>query len=126
MKVLLDTHILLWWLLESPRLPSPIREVIADPAHDILVSSVTHAEMSVKRSLGKLEAPWIPDELLTENGFDSLSFTSEHARRMLDLPFHHRDPFDRMLIAQVTVDDLVFATVDPRCREYEIRTLPAT
>lgn len=125
MRVLLDTHVLLWWLQESPRLSASVREVIADPSHEVVVSAVTLAEIAIKRSLGKLESPWIPDELLTENGLDVLSFTSAHGRRLLDLPFHHKDPFDRMLIAQALVEDLVIATVDSRVGDYDIRVLDA-
>lgn len=121
MRILLDTHVLLWWLMEDRHLPDTFRAAIADPDNDLFVSSVTHAEIVVKRSLGKLDAPWIPDELLADNGMAGMSFTSSHARRMLDLPFHHHDPFDRMLIAQAAHEDVAFATVDPRCRQYDIR-----
>lgn len=125
MRLLLDTHVLLWWLLESPRLPVAVRDAMSDVRNDVLVSAVTHAEISIKRSLGKLESPWIPDELLEENGFETLPFTASHGRRMLDLPFHHRDPFDRMLLAQAIQDDLTFVTVDPRMRGYDVRLLGA-
>lgn len=123
--MLLDTHALIWWLDGDDALPADIDAVIRQPSTDVFVSTISLAEISVKRSIGKLRAPWIPDELLHDNGLAVLDFTSDHARRMLDLPLHHRDPFDRMLIAQALADDLVFATVDPRCRAYGIRTLPA-
>lgn len=125
MRVLLDTHVVLWWLQESPKLPPVIGRAIADPENQILVSAISHAEIAIKRSLGKLEAPWIPDELLEENGIAALPFTSTHARRMLELPFHHHDPFDRMLIAQAAVEDVAFATVDARIRAYDVRLLGA-
>jgi len=125
MRLLLDTHVLLWWLLESPKLPAVVLAAMRDVRNDVFVSAATHAEISIKRSLGKLESPWIADELLEENGLEPLPFTSAHGRRMLDLPFHHRDPFDRMLIAQAMEDDLIFATVDPRNQAYDIRILPA-
>lgn len=125
MRVLLDTHVLLWWLQESPRLSRPVRDLIADPEHDVFVSAVSHAEISIKRSLGKLEAPWIPDELLAENGFGALAFTSVHGRRMLELPFHHRDPFDRMLVAQAAVEDLALASAHPVVGAYDIRVIAA-
>lgn len=124
MRILLDTHVLLWWLMESPKLSPRLNAALADPRHDVLVSSVTHAEIAIKRSLEKLEAPSIPDALLEENGIGSLPFTSDHGRRLLELPFHHRDPFDRMLIAQAVCDDLVVATDDPLFRRYDIRVLP--
>jgi PIN domain nuclease of toxin-antitoxin system len=122
-RILLDTHVLLWWLLESPKLAGRTQVAITDPDNDVYVSAVTHAEISIKRSLGKLESPSIPDELLEENGFETLPFTAAHGRRMLELPFHHRDPFDRMMIAQAIDEDLVFATVDPRMRAYDVRIL---
>lgn len=123
MRILLDTHVLLWWLMDDPHLPGAFQVAIADADNEVFVSAVTHAEIAIKRSLGKLDAPWIPDELLADNGIIGMSFTSSHATRMLDLPFHHRDPFDRMLIAQVALEDVAFATVDPRCRQYDIRLL---
>lgn len=125
MRLLLDTHVLLWWLLESPKLSPEALAILADPENDVLVSAVTHAEISVKRSLGKLESPWIPDALLSDNGFDALPFTADHGRRMLDLPFHHRDPFDRMLVAQAAVENLPLMTADVHIRAYDIRILDA-
>jgi PIN domain nuclease of toxin-antitoxin system len=122
-RLLLDTHVLLWWLLESPKLAHHIRTAMTDLDNDVCISAVTHAEISIKRSLGRLESPWIPDELLEENGFEPLPFTASHGRRMLELPFHHRDPFDRMLIAQAIDEDMVFATVDPRMHSYGVRIL---
>jgi PIN domain nuclease of toxin-antitoxin system len=124
-RVLLDTHVLLWWLQESPRLTSVLRDAIGDPSNEVIVSAVSHAEIAIKRSLGKLEAPWIPDELLVENGMGTLPFTSAHGRRLLDLPFHHKDPFDRMLVAQAAVEGLAFATADPRLSAYDIPLLGA-
>lgn len=123
MRILLDTHMLIWWLDDDPALPDATRVALADPRDEVLVSSISLAEMSIKSSLGKLRAPWIPDELLDENGLSLLPFTTDHARRLVDLPHHHRDPFDRMLIAQALHDDLVFASVDPQVRAYDVRIL---
>jgi PIN domain nuclease of toxin-antitoxin system len=120
-RILLDTHMLIWWLDDDPALPDSTRAAIADPAADVVVSSISLAEISVKRTVGKLRAPWIPDELLTESGLSVLPFTSDHARRLLDLPLHHRDPFDRMLIAQAIHEGMAFATADAQARAYGIR-----
>ena len=120
MRLLLDTHVLLWWAADDARLPRAWRQLIADPEHDIVVSSVSVAEISIKASLGKLTAP---DDLLTDleaSGFVSLPLESDHAARLRDLPWHHRDPFDRMLIGQAQVEQLTIATVDPQFTAYEV------
>jgi PIN domain nuclease of toxin-antitoxin system len=124
-RILLDTHMVIWWLDDDASLPSATRDALADPSSEVVVSSVVLAEISIKVSLGKLKAPWIPDALLIENDLSILPFTTDHARRLLELPHHHRDPFDRMLIAQALHEDMIFATVDPRARMYDIRILDA-
>lgn len=123
MRILLDTHMVIWWLDDDTALPATARAALADPNSEVAVSSVVLAEISIKVSLGKLRAPWIPDVLLVENDLLILPFTTDHARRLLELPHHHRDPFDRMLIAQAIHEDMVFATVDPRARAYDVRIL---
>ena len=125
MRILLDTHMVIWWLDDDAALPPATRGALADPKAEVVVSSVVLAEISIKVGLGKLKAPWIPDALLIENDLSILPFTTDHARRLLELPHHHRDPFDRMLIAQALHEDMVFATVDPRARMYDIRILDA-
>ncbi len=114
---------LLWWLGDDDFLPAATRSVIGDPAAEVAVSSVSIAEISIKSALGKLRAPWIPDDLLAENGLSVLPFTTDHARRLVELPLHHRDPFDRMLIAQAIHEQMMFATIDPRAREYGVPVL---
>lgn len=123
MRILLDTHMLIWWLDGDDALPKEALSAIADPSADVTVSSISLAEISIKRTIGKLRAPWIPDVLLAENGISVLSYTSDHARRLLELPLHHRDPFDRMLIAQAIHEDMVFATADPQASAYGVRLL---
>lgn len=123
MKILLDTHMLIWWLDGSDVLPKAALSAIADPAAEVAVSSISIAEISLKRTIGKLRAPWIPDVLLAENGISVLPFTTDHARRLLDLPLHHRDPFDRMLIAQAIHEDMAFATADTHAAAYGVRVL---
>jgi PIN domain nuclease of toxin-antitoxin system len=124
LRLLLDTHVLLWWGTDDARLPDSWRPVVADPAHDVYVSSVSIAEIAIKASLGKLSAPRDLLATLDDEDFISLSLTSAHAARLRDLPWHHRDPFDRMLIAQARLEDLTLATVDPAFAAYDIRTLP--
>lgn len=123
MRILLDTHMLIWWLDGSDALPESALSAIGDPAADVAVSSISIAEISIKRTIGRLRAPLIPDVLLAENGISVLSFTTDHARRLLELPLHHRDPFDRMLIAQAIHEDMAFATADTRAAAYGVRVL---
>jgi PIN domain nuclease of toxin-antitoxin system len=117
---LLDSHVLLWWLGDSPRLSASHREAIL--GGDVVVSAVTVAELEIKASLGKIEIPDDLNEVVGQLGFGSLPFNSRHASALRDLPFHHKDPFDRMLICQAQVDSLVFLTVDDNCRKYDIAT----
>jgi len=119
-KILVDTHVLLWWLSDDPKLPKHHRELIQDPSNRVLVSSVSIAEISIKASLGKLEAPEGVVAAVTQSGFEVLDFKAAHAERLRALPWHHRDPFDRMLVAQTQEESLVLLTVDQRIREYDI------
>jgi PIN domain nuclease of toxin-antitoxin system len=117
---LLDSHILLWWLDDSPKLSKKHRDTIRNG--DVAVSSVTVAELAIKASLGKLEIPDDLIELIDEMGFTNLPFTARHAAALRSLPFHHNDPFDRMLICQAQVDGLVLLTVDEQCHKYDVMT----
>jgi PIN domain nuclease of toxin-antitoxin system len=122
-KVLLDTHILLWWLANDPHLPPEARGAITDPATEIRVSAASAWEIAVKRSAGRLEAPDDLGDALAHHGFDPLAITVEHALTAGSLPLHHRDPFDRMLIAQAQVESLILITVDPGFAHYEVDLL---
>ena len=86
----------------------------------VVVSAVTVAEISIKRSLGKLEAPEGVIAAVEDGGFDWLSLEPRHAAALADLPWHHRDPFDRLLVAQASTDGLTLLTADPRIREYDV------
>jgi PIN domain nuclease of toxin-antitoxin system len=123
-RILLDTHVLLWWLNDDPMLSPELREAIASTRHDVWVSAITFAEIAIKQSVGKIDAPFISDELVAEQGMLLLPFESAHARKVRELPLHHRDPFDRMLIAQALVEDLVLATADPGMSRYDVRLVP--
>ncbi|AZI57475.1 type II toxin-antitoxin system VapC family toxin [Nakamurella antarctica] len=120
MKVLVDTHVLLWWLSGDDALSGSHREILTDGSNKIFVSSVTVAEISIKRSVGKLTVPEGIASAILDAGFDELLFTFGHAELLRALPFHHRDPFDRMLIAQCQAEALKFATVDPRMAPYDL------
>lgn len=123
MRLLLDTHVLLWARADEQRLSRPQAAAIRDPRNTVFVSSISFAEIAIKTSIAKLTAPENLVLGLSEWGASQLAFTAEHAAPLRTLPHHHRDPFDRMLISQAIVDDLVFVTTDERCRAYDVRTL---
>ena len=121
MKLLLDTHALLWWLADDDRLGRQAREVIEDPANDILVSVVSLWEIVVKRRIGKLRAD--TKEVLDavqQAGFARLDISAAHLLTLQALPMHHRDPFDHLLIAQAITEDATFITDDRDIRRYAI------
>ena len=124
MKLLLDSHVLLWWLEGGPSLSAEHRALIDDPRNEILVSSLSVAELQIKANLGKLDIPNDPIGVaLAEEGFEELPFTAEHGDVLRDLPSLHRDPFDRMLIAQALVEDCVLVTADAAIRQYAVPTV---
>lgn len=118
MKLLLDTHILLWWLGNDPALSGPARALIADVENAVFVSAVTFWEIYLKQSLGKLKLPPDFEPRLEAESFENLPLTAAHARAVARLPWHHRDPFDRMLIAQALAAELKLLTADPSSAAY--------
>jgi len=123
MNLLVDTHIILWWLEDSDSLPATARTVLGDGNHLCLVSSATVWEISIKSSLGKLEiAETYLDELARE-GFRELPVSWRHAHAVAGLPHLHRDPFDRILVAQALVENLTVVTADPNIKKYDIPVL---
>lgn len=123
MNYLLDTHILLWWLSDDVRLQPNLKTILQDGHHVIKVSHASAWEMRIKHSLGKLD---IPDDLagcLRYYGFEELPISLSHIEALSGLPFHHSDPFDRMLIAQSQVEGLTLITHDSRIWAYPISLL---
>jgi PIN domain nuclease of toxin-antitoxin system len=123
-SLLLDTHILLWWLSDDQLLPASAREAIASPDSEVLVSAATAWEIAIKKAAGRLE---VPDELLEAidtNDFETLPISAAHALEAGGLPLHHTDPFDRMLIAQARVENLTLVSVDNRFPQYDVELLP--
>ena len=120
MRLLIDTHVLLWWLADDRRLSAEHRELIADATNHAFVSSMTVAEIAIKSSLGKLDAPDGLLPTLEAGGFELLPFDARHGDHLRALPWHHRDPFDRMLIAQAIVDGLTVLSIDPQFRTYDV------
>jgi PIN domain nuclease of toxin-antitoxin system len=124
-RLLLDTHVLLWSLDDSPLLSRRLREVLEDPANDVFVSAASGWEIAIKRALGKLQAPHDLEAGIRQQGFTLLVITFQHAEHAGALPPHHGDPFDRMLIAQAQIEGLVLVTRDARIPLYGIRTMAA-
>ncbi len=114
MRLLLDTHRLLWWLDNSPSLSETARALIRDPENVVFVSAVSLWEIWLKESLGKLRLPAGFEERLMVESFESLPLTASQTRQVASLPWHHRDPFDRMLVAQAMTENLVLLTADDR------------
>ncbi len=123
MSLLLDTHVVLWWLAGDP-LEESAAERIADPATLVYVSAASVWEVALKRALGKVRLDGSLGEAVTAAGFEPLRITLEHAERAGSLPDHHRDPFDRMLVAQAQLEDLVVVTRDRRLAAYAVGTVP--
>lgn len=117
MNLLLDTHVLLWWLQDSSRLSQPVRKRIRGAAR-IYVSAATAWEVSIKKALGKLDAPDDLRRALAACHFDELPITVAHALAAGALPHHHEDPFDRLLVAQAKAEDLTLLTADKRLEPY--------
>lgn len=116
---LADTHIVLWSIADDPRLSALYREILASDAV-VFVSAASVWEMSIKRSLGKLDVPDNLAELLPQMRFTPLAITAEHAQAVATLPLHHSDPFDRLLIAQARLEGLTIMTADPQFPAYGV------
>jgi PIN domain nuclease of toxin-antitoxin system len=118
---LLDTHVLLWWMHDAPRLQSRVRDVIGNPDHDIVVSVASIWEAAIKRAIGKLrfDTPTLL-HALHRGRLRVLPITAEHALAASDLPRHHDDPFDRMLVAQAAAEGLSIITHDRRLQQYGV------
>ena len=128
MSFLLDTHVLLWLRGDPGRLSTETRRRLADPALRLYVSAASAWEIAIKQSLGKLTLPepaeaWLP-RALVETGLEALPILVEDAAAVRALPWHHRDPFDRLLVAQAKRLDLTLVTHDARLGAYDVRLLP--
>lgn len=123
-RVVLDTHVVLWWLVDDPALSTEARMAIADPGNDVLVSAASVWEIAIKQALGKLRAPGDLLAQFERHRFRRLPVTDVHALRAGALPRLHDDPFDRMLVAQAAQEGLCIATRDPAFAGYGV-PLPA-
>jgi PIN domain nuclease of toxin-antitoxin system len=123
-RLLLDTHALLWWLADEG-LATQARDAIADPATVVMVSAVSAWEISIKKALGKLAAPDDLEYQLQVGGFIPLPISIAHGVAAGQLVRHHEDPFDRMLIAQARAEGLTIVTRDKRFTDYDVALLSA-
>jgi PIN domain nuclease of toxin-antitoxin system len=122
-SLILDTHVLLWWIGNDSSLAAAARQAIADPDVRVFVSAASAWEIMFKKSTGKLDAPNDLDQQVARHEFEPLAITLAHALAAGSLPLHHKDPFDRMLVAQAMAEGLTIITRDPRIRQYGVRTL---
>ena len=123
MKIIIDTHIFLWSLAAPSKIAKQNLDKLESPTNIIYVSSITIAELMIKASLGKLEFNFDPVDLAEQSGFELLNFSGREALLLKDLPFHHRDPFDRMLIAQSLALKYPLMTDDVKIKLYECQVI---
>lgn len=125
MKLLFDTHIFLWWITDAPELSDTAREVIGNGNNMLYWSAASSWELSIKYALGRLPLPEPPDKFippeLVKNHIESLSVIDAHAFQAGQLPLHHRDPFDRMLVAQAQLESLVLLSNDEKLSLYDVQ-----
>lgn len=123
MRLLIDTHLLLWAAGQSARLSPQARGLIADPDNELLFSAASLWEIAIKAGLGRpgfsVDVARLRRSLLT-NGYDELAITGEHAVAVMGLPMIHKDPFDRLLLAQGMVEDITLLTSDPVMTQYPV------
>ena len=123
-RFLLDTHTFLWWVTRDTRLPERVQVIIADPENDIFFSAVSAWEIAIKAQLGQMTLAGNPAELIPErvtaNRFLTLPIEIHHALHVGGLPLLHRDPFDRLLIAQAQLEELTILTADPAIARYDV------
>ena len=125
MRLLLDTHVAIWFFEDPALLSNEARAAIEDPGNDSFLSAASVWEWALKLSLGRISMPAALDVGAVRAGFEELPVLWAHGRTAAALPPMHRDPFDRMLVAQALAEDLVLITRDPLIRQYDVATLTA-
>jgi PIN domain nuclease of toxin-antitoxin system len=127
MRVLLDTHAFLWWINDDPQLSERARAVMSNAANTLYLSAASGWEMAIKSRIGKLDLPKEPASFIVEalhpNRIEPLSISLRHALHTYRLPMLHRDPFDRLLIAQSQLENLPILTVDQAITQYTVDTI---
>ena len=128
LSLLLDTHCWLWFHWNADRLPSPLKRTLRRASTSLYLSTVSLVEISIKHASAKLRLPVAPAEFVTEllrESVQILPVQAEHALRLGALPLHHRDPFDRLLVAQAQVEGFTLVTADPQILQYDVKTIDA-
>ena len=120
MYLLLDTHALIWWLAKNPTLSNTAKDAIANPDNIVFVSAASAWEITIKKSLGKLQAPDDLRQQLEKQRFTPLAIDIDHALAIKQLPHHHKDPFDRILIAQAIHERLTIVSRDRIFKSYDV------
>ncbi len=123
--LLLDSHVLLWWLEDPENISATARDQISSAESSVFVSIAAPWELAIKENAGKLRTPSDLQDRLTENRFELLPITLSHIEIIKRLPLHHRDPFDRIMVAQAIAENLTLVTRDTRLPSYEIDILSA-
>ena len=127
MKALLDTHTFLWWITDDQRLSYRVREIISDSTNEVLFSVASSWEIAIKARLGRLQLPDDPEIFIPEqlelNAIEVLPVQIEHALHVYQLPSHHLDPFDHLLIAQAQLEKLPILTADPLISRYPVEVI---
>ena len=123
MKIIIDTHIFLWSLAVPDKITQQRLDILSSRTNTIYVSSVTIAELMIKASIGKIHIDFDPVDLALQSGFELLDFSGQDALLLKDLPFHHRDPFDRMLISQSITGNYQIMTDDRKIKLYECQVI---
>ena len=124
MKYLLDTHSLIWYFENSPRLPSKTNNIIDDNGNAVAICTVSFWEIAIKISSGKLKLRLSFEEFLDEirkRNFELLQIREEHLKRLITLPFVHKDPFDRLLVATALAENLTIITADDNIHKYDVQ-----
>lgn len=127
MRLLLDTHTFLWWVEDAPDLSRKARQAIINPDNECFLSLVSCWEMAIKLSLGKLKLAGVIERFIPEqlsvNGFRQLEVDFRHVARVATMPFHHRDPFDRLLAAQAKEEKLAIVSADAIFQKYGVKRI---
>lgn len=127
MRALLDTHTFLWWIIDSPKLSSRVRKIISDGKNELFLSAASAWEIAIKAQLGRIQIPDKPELFISgqmvANAIQGLPIQISHAVHVYNLPSYHRDPFDRILVAQAQLEGLPVLTNDPQISHYPVKTI---
>ncbi|MBC8497203.1 MAG: type II toxin-antitoxin system VapC family toxin [Anaerolineales bacterium] len=127
MNYLLDTHTFLWWITDDERLSKISRDLIAEGQNRLFLSAISGLEIAIKAQIGRLELPSNPIDFIQEqvatNAFMNLPLQLKHTLHVYTLPMHHRDPFDRVLVAQSQIENMPILSADPILRRYPVEII---